>query len=303
MDTQKLIYFHYVAKYLNFSKAAAECHIAQTAMSRCIANLEDELGFRLFDRSHRKVVLTPAGKSFFEDTVGIVDKLYLARGRAKGISEKFEEFLSIGFGAYERTFLMRHVKSFREQNPHTIIKLYQLRSDDMVNQLLTEQCDIVYGPMNRLTGIKNTREILLNVSKCCLAASKESPFANLKSVKPSMLDGKTFVCPIENGSVLSEEFKRRCDKIGFTPGEVICTNTPEAMFTTVELNLAFAIVPDHLNLVSKRDLCMIKLDCKNPTYKEHLAVGLKTTENETANRFLDHIEKCVRAEKSGNAKA
>ena len=50
MNIHSLQYFCSVAKHLNFSKVAEECHIAQTAMSRSIAAMEDELGFRLFDR-------------------------------------------------------------------------------------------------------------------------------------------------------------------------------------------------------------------------------------------------------------
>ena len=73
MDFRKLIYFHYVATYQNFTKAAEECHIAQTAMSRTIASLEEELSFTLFDRSHKRVTLTPAGRAFWEKAKLILD--------------------------------------------------------------------------------------------------------------------------------------------------------------------------------------------------------------------------------------
>ena len=51
MNIHSLQYFCSVAKHLNFSKAAEECHIAQTAMSQQISALEKELGFLLFHRS------------------------------------------------------------------------------------------------------------------------------------------------------------------------------------------------------------------------------------------------------------
>ena len=70
MNIHSLQYFCSVAKHLNFSKAAEECHIAQTAMSRSIAAMEDELGFRLFDRrkppkSWNSIISlsSPAGRS------------------------------------------------------------------------------------------------------------------------------------------------------------------------------------------------------------------------------------------------
>ena len=67
MNIHSLQYFCSVAKHLNFSKAAEECHIAQTAMSRSIAAMEDELGFRLFDRTRHHVELTPAGAYFLKE--------------------------------------------------------------------------------------------------------------------------------------------------------------------------------------------------------------------------------------------
>ena len=49
MNIQKLTYFIAVANNLSFTKAAQECHIAQTAMSRQITMIEDELGVKLFE--------------------------------------------------------------------------------------------------------------------------------------------------------------------------------------------------------------------------------------------------------------
>ena len=71
MNIHSLQYFCSVAKHLNFSKAAEECHIAQTAMSRSIAAMEDELGFRLFDRTRHHVELTPAGAYFLKEAAQI----------------------------------------------------------------------------------------------------------------------------------------------------------------------------------------------------------------------------------------
>lgn len=74
MNIHSLQYFCSVAKHLNFSKAAEECHIAQTAMSRSIAAMEDELGFRLFDRTRHHVELTPAGAYFLKEAAQIVEQ-------------------------------------------------------------------------------------------------------------------------------------------------------------------------------------------------------------------------------------
>src|SRR5699024_7991364 len=53
-----------VARNISFSKAAEECHVAQSAVSQQIRAMEEELGFALFERSTRRVSFTDAGQSF-----------------------------------------------------------------------------------------------------------------------------------------------------------------------------------------------------------------------------------------------
>ena len=57
--------FYYVAKYSSFTHAAAALHGSQPNVTRTINLLEQELGCRLFERSHRGVALTPEGERLF----------------------------------------------------------------------------------------------------------------------------------------------------------------------------------------------------------------------------------------------
>ena len=56
-----LVSFEAAARHLSFTRAAAERHVTQSAMSRQMRALETEIGMPLFTRAHRSLVLTDAG--------------------------------------------------------------------------------------------------------------------------------------------------------------------------------------------------------------------------------------------------
>lgn len=62
IDLKRVRHLVYLSEELHFSRAAARAHLSQTAFSRSIQSLEDDLGVRLFDRDTRSVTLTEAGK-------------------------------------------------------------------------------------------------------------------------------------------------------------------------------------------------------------------------------------------------
>lgn len=64
MDLRQLEYVVAVADHGNFTRAAAQLHVAQPALSVAVRRLEIELGMKLFDRTSRRVTLTDAGAAF-----------------------------------------------------------------------------------------------------------------------------------------------------------------------------------------------------------------------------------------------
>lgn len=84
---------------MNFSKAADACCVVQSTISHRIADLEEELGTRLFDRDRRRVQLTPAGNLFLVEARGIVTKADRAQERIRELNEHKSQTLRIGYHA------------------------------------------------------------------------------------------------------------------------------------------------------------------------------------------------------------
>ena len=68
MTFKQLEYVLAIAKCGSLSQAAAKLYISQPALSEAIQNLEDELGFSIFSRSHLGMSLTSEGESFIADS-------------------------------------------------------------------------------------------------------------------------------------------------------------------------------------------------------------------------------------------
>ena len=66
MDMRQLKYFVAIAEQENFSRAAQQLYVAQSALSRRMHDLEEELGVRLFDRHLRGATLTPEGRDLLD---------------------------------------------------------------------------------------------------------------------------------------------------------------------------------------------------------------------------------------------
>src|SRR5579859_1501616 len=96
MDLRQLRYFIAVAEELHFSRAAARLHLAQSALSAQIRQLEAEVGGPLLVRSTRRVALTPAGEALLADGRAILAAVDGALGRVRALARGESSSLVIG---------------------------------------------------------------------------------------------------------------------------------------------------------------------------------------------------------------
>ena len=96
MDLRQLRSFVAVAEELHFSRAAARLHLAQSALSAQVRQLEREIGGPLFVRSTRRVELTPAGEALLPDAQQLLSLADAALERARGLVRGQGRSLVIG---------------------------------------------------------------------------------------------------------------------------------------------------------------------------------------------------------------
>src|SRR5688500_18676233 len=89
--------FTAVAEELSFTRAAQKLRLAQPPLSRHVRALEEKLGGKLFDRTGRRIALTPAGALFYEETRHILPQLAWAGEATRRFASGASDRLRLGF--------------------------------------------------------------------------------------------------------------------------------------------------------------------------------------------------------------
>lgn len=136
-------YFICIAEQGSFTAAADILCIAQSALSRQIKILEDEIGFSLFDRTEKRIQLTSAGSAFYQSLRHQLDDFQHSIERAKGVSRGENRTINI---AHSSSIILDKVKlQIFEQLCHQYkikIEIHHLSSEMQVEAILKSTIDI-----------------------------------------------------------------------------------------------------------------------------------------------------------------
>ncbi|MEG3863168.1 LysR family transcriptional regulator [Microcoleus sp. herbarium12] len=143
MELRHLRYFIAVAEELNFTRAAERLHMAQPPLSQQIQHLEAELGFQLFRRTKRTVVLTEAGQVFFEESQKIMLQVDRAIQLGKQTSRGELGQLTVGFvSSAAHNVVPAILQAFRTRCPAVKLELHELTTNEQLQRLRFGQIDI-----------------------------------------------------------------------------------------------------------------------------------------------------------------
>lgn len=144
MQLRKLRSFIAVAEELSVRRAAKNLGIAQSALTKQIANLEAELGLDLLIRDRQRIIgLTAAGKSFLGDAGRILAEIERATRSARGIAEGQEGRLRLGVcedATTER--LSRILSAFHCRLPAVETDLYEMSAANLARALRRNDIDL-----------------------------------------------------------------------------------------------------------------------------------------------------------------
>ncbi|HEY3425188.1 MAG TPA: LysR family transcriptional regulator [Negativicutes bacterium] len=143
MEWHQLEYFKVVAKTQHFTQAAKILSVSQPALSRSIAKLEGEMGFPLFERCGKNIVLNHYGKLFLRHVERAIQEIENGKHALHAISNPDSGTVSLAFihslGSHIVPML---ISKFHFLYPNIQFKLYQNHNTLLLEQLETGEIDL-----------------------------------------------------------------------------------------------------------------------------------------------------------------
>jgi DNA-binding transcriptional LysR family regulator len=127
----------------SFSAAGRKLRRAQSVVSQTLANLEAQLGVKLFDRTERYPKLTDEGRSLLVDARSVADAIDGFKARARAMHEGLEPELAVAVDVmYPMDLLTTAASHSRKSFPHTALRLYVEALGGVVKPVLDGTCSI-----------------------------------------------------------------------------------------------------------------------------------------------------------------
>lgn len=193
MELRVLNYFLAIAREENFTKAAQQLHVTQPTLSRQIADLERELGVKLFVRSNHNIILTEDGmilKRRAQDILSLADKTM------RDFLQKDEALcgtISIGSGEFRSTeYLAKIIAEFRNKYPNVQYEIYSGNANNIRDYIERGLLDV--GLMSEPIDMRKYNFVNMPVKEQWgVFAPCDSPLCEKESVTPEDLKGMSIV--------------------------------------------------------------------------------------------------------------
>ncbi|MFJ4539100.1 LysR family transcriptional regulator [Streptomyces tibetensis] len=142
MELRDIEIFLTLAEELHFGRTAERLHVSQARVSQAISRQERRLGVALFDRTSRRVALTPVGRRLREDLQQAVDLLQAGLARARAAGAGAGRTLRLGVFGHAGHELRPLVDAFRARNPGGDIRFGEINGSDPFTALRTGEHDV-----------------------------------------------------------------------------------------------------------------------------------------------------------------
>ena len=265
MELRHLRYFVRVAEELHFGRAAAQLGMSQPPLSQQIRLLEEELGVSLFERTSRRVTLTPAGQLFLVEAHKVLSQVARAVSVARSAGLGGPGEIEVGFASSVplTAIVAQALAAFREAHPGMRLNMTEMSPTSQIDELSAEKIEVGFirdvDPPVLPDGLEG---ILLTTEPLVVAMPIHHPLAQAASDPKvcDLRDEEFILYRSDFGAGFNKHLRRLCARAKYVPNVVQEVTGPFALLGLVSAGLGITIVTSTLTSLHLDNIAFRPLD-------------------------------------------
>lgn len=291
VELRHLRYFIAVAETGSLTEAAERrLHTSQPSLSRQIKDLEDQVGVELLVRSARGVVLTEAGKVFFDHARMVLSQVDAGIDAARKAAQPIKQRFAMGFlTGQEMTWLPEAMRLLRAELPNIDVTVSSDYSPDLAEAVMRGKLDIAFlraEPDYDLTYRPVTQEPLV------VLMPSDHRLTAREKIRPKELVGEPFIGMGNKATVLRAVIDAYLHDAGveITPCQVV--DNPAMVMSLVASTRGVTLIPAYVQNLMPWSVVSRPLAGHVPTID--LVIGYRTSNHSPILKlFLSHVDELI----------
>ncbi|MGC5629307.1 LysR family transcriptional regulator [Georgenia sp. Z1344] len=269
MELQQLRYVLAVAETRNFTRAAAQCFVVQSALSHQVAALEKELGVRLFARTSRRVELTAAGEAFLPAARASLEAAERAAAQASAAAGEVRGTLRIGLiPTVTALDVPATLRRLHDAHPAVRVTVRGGDSDRHVAAIRAGELDVAVLGLSERTPPAGVASRELTRDRLVAVLPATHRLARRRRIRLADLEGETFA-DFGEGSPGRAQSDLAFEAAGLARSVTFESMGSELILGLVAEGLAVALLPPAVVPADRRTVTVEVTD--GPVRVEHLA--------------------------------
>jgi LysR family transcriptional activator of glutamate synthase operon len=293
MEMRQLQYFAAIARMGGLRQAADSLEMSPGTLSEQLKLLEQELDVRLFERGHRKLVLTEAGRTLLQRTERALLELKTAREEMRDFAQLERGELIVGalpgLGPF---WLSRFLIDFLRDHPHVGLRLIERNSTILLKLLDAGEIHVacVLMPVDRKVAPERVSVRHLTIGDLAVVVSPEHPIAQQASIRLEQLSSERLIltAPDETPRLIVDDAFRA---IGLEPDVYFEANDPITLVQLAAAGIGVGITGDAIGRGHAPTVVTVPIDGPPLRYALSVAWPAQRGPHTRALRtFLSYIE-------------
>ena len=240
MELKELLAFRAIVEAGTVTKAAVRLRLTQPAVSRILGGLETEIGFKLFERNKKRLVLSPEGTAFLREAERLLANAEELDEAARDIRDgRLSRIRIVAMPALAHGLLPEALASFRKGHPRLSVSVDVRRRAEVTRWVAGRQFDIGLAALPvDYPGISSRK---LVSCRAIVALPRAHPLARKRSVSVNHMKGESLV-GLGADAMIQDKINRYFARRGGAPPLAIDTSSLLAVCHFVASGLGCGIV-------------------------------------------------------------